>query len=57
MQETQGMQVQPLGRNIPWSQFSSVPQLCLTFCDPMNCNTPGFPVPLYLLEFSQTHVH
>ena len=23
----------------------SVAQLCLTLCDPMNCGTPGFPVP------------
>ena len=25
-------------------QFSSVIQLCLTICDPMDCSTPGFPV-------------
>ena len=25
-------------------QFSSVVQLCPTLCDPMDCNTPGFPV-------------
>ena len=25
-------------------QFSSVTQLCPTFCDPMDCNMPGFPV-------------
>ena len=25
-------------------QFSSVAQLCLTLCDPMNCSTPGLPV-------------
>ena len=24
-------------------QFSSVAQLCLTLCDPMDCSTPGFP--------------
>jgi len=24
-------------------------------CDPMDCNTPGFPVLQYLLEFAQTH--
>ena len=35
----------------------SVAQSCLTLCDPMDCNTPGFPVLLYLLEFAQTHVH
>ena len=26
-------------------------------CDPVNCNTPGFPVLHHLLEFAQTHVH
>ena len=25
-------------------QFSSVSQLCLTLCDPMDCSTPAFPV-------------
>ena len=25
-------------------KFSSVAQSCLTLCDPMDCNTPGFPV-------------
>ena len=25
-------------------QFSSVTQSCLTFCNPMDCSTPGFPV-------------
>ena len=25
-------------------QFSSVAQLCLTLCDPMNRSTPGLPV-------------
>ena len=25
-------------------RFSSVAQLCLTLCDPMDCSTPGFPV-------------
>ena len=38
-------------------QFSSVPQSCLTLCDPMNRSTPGFPVHHQLLEFTQTHVH
>ena len=28
-------------------QFSSVPQSCPTFCDPMDCSTPGFPVHHY----------
>ena len=26
-------------------QFSSFAQLCPTLCDPMNCSTPGLPVP------------
>ena len=38
-------------------QFSSVAQSCPTFCDPMNCSTPGLPVHLQLPEFTQTHVH
>ena len=38
-------------------QFSSVAQLCLTLCDPMNRNMPGFPVHHQLLEFTQTHIH
>ena len=38
-------------------QFSSVAQLCLTVCDPMDCRTPGLRVHHQLLEFTQTHVH
>ena len=38
-------------------QFSSVAQLCPTFCDPMNRSTPGLPVHHQLPEFTQTHVH
>ena len=38
-------------------QFSSVAQLCLTLCDPMNCRIPGLPVHHQLLEFTQTHAH
>ena len=37
--------------------FSSVSQLCLTLCDPMNRSTPGLPVHHQLPEFTQTHVH
>ena len=29
----------------------------IRLCDPMDCNTPGFPVLHYLPEFAQTHVH
>ena len=38
-------------------QFSSVIQLCLTLCNPMDCSTPGFPVHHQLLEPAQTPVH
>ena len=38
-------------------QFSSVSQLCLTLCDPMNCSTRGLPVHHQLPEFTQAHVH
>ena len=38
-------------------QFSSVAQLCLTLCDPIDCSTPGFPVHHQFLEIVQTHVH
>ena len=37
--------------------FSSITQLCLTACDPMDCSTPGHPVHHQLPEFPQTHVH
>ena len=35
----------------------SVAQSCPTFCDPMDCLTPGLPVLHYLPEFAQTHIH
>ena len=38
-------------------QFSSVAQLCLILCDPMDCSMPGLPVHHQLPEFTQTHVH
>ncbi|XP_070214701.1 phosphopantothenoylcysteine decarboxylase isoform X2 [Bos mutus] len=34
-----------------------VAQSCLTFCNPMDCSTPGFPVLHHLPELAQTHVH
>ena len=37
--------------------FSSVAQLCLILCDPMDCSMPGFPVYHQLLQLAQTHVH
>ena len=38
-------------------KFSSATQFCLTLCDPMDCNTPGFPVHHQFPELAQTHVH
>ena len=38
-------------------QFSSVAWSCPTFCNPINCSTPGLPVHHQLPEFIQTHVH
>ena len=43
-----------------WSAWVvSVNVLPLThgLCNPMDCNTPGFPVLHYLMEFAQTQVH
>ena len=38
-------------------QFSSVTQSRSTFCNPMDCSTPGFPIHHQLPELAQTHVH
>ena len=38
-------------------QLSSVAQLCLTLCNPMDCSTPGFPVHHQPPEVLQTLVH
>ena len=35
----------------------SVAQSCLPLCNPMDCSTPGLPVPHHLLRFAQVHVH
>ena len=43
--------------NNPFSQFSSVAQLCPTPCNPMDHSMPGLPVHHQLPKFSQTHVH
>ena len=39
------------------NRFSSVAQLCLTFCNPLYCSTQGFSVHHQLTEFTQTRVH
>ena len=36
---------------------SSVAELCLTICDPMDWSTPSFPVHQQLPELAQTHIH
>ena len=38
-------------------QFSSVAQLCLTLCDPMDCSMPGFPVHHPFAKLAQTQFH
>ena len=38
-------------------QFSSVTQLCLTLCNPMDCSKPGFPVHHQPPEFTQIRIH
>ena len=38
-------------------QFSPVAQLCPTFCDPMDCNTPGLPVHHQLPKLTHIYVH
>ena len=50
-------EVTPGDAAVNMDQFSSVAQLCLTLCNPMDCSTPGFPVHHQLLEPIQTHVH
>ena len=49
-----------------WLYLDMGPQRCcccsvtksyLTLCDPVDCSTPGFPVPHCLPELAQTHVH
>ena len=45
-----------MGTQFSSVQFSSVAQLCLTLCDPMDCSTPGFPVRHQFLELAQTCV-
>ena len=37
-------------------QFSSVAQVCLTLCNPMDCSTSGLPVHHQLPKLAQTHV-
>jgi hypothetical protein len=43
--------------SLPVLQFSSVSQSCPIHCDPMDCSTPGLPVPHHLLDLAHIHVH
>ena len=43
--------------NTLFQQHSSVAQLCLILCDPINRSTPGLPVHHQFPEFTQTHIH
>ena len=50
----------PIGRAlsiIPLRSCCSVTQLCLTPCNPVDCSTPGFPVPHYFPEFAQMQIY
>ena len=38
-------------------RYCSVAKLCLSFCDLVDCNTPGSSVAHYLQEFVKIHVH
>ena len=45
------------GVPLPSPYCCSVTQWCPTLCYPMGWSTPGLPVPPYLSEFAQIHVH
>ena len=40
-----------------YQSVSSVAQSCLTFCDPTDFSTPGFPIHHQLPKLTHTHVH
>ena len=44
------MMLYPIPSPFPWLFLLLVSQSCLTLCNPMDCNMPGFPVLHYLLE-------
>ena len=53
--QTPSLFYSPIASPVP--QFSSVPQLCPTLCNPMNRSMPGLPVHHQLPEVTQTHIH
>ena len=53
------LQTESLPSEPPWKPLCcccSVAQSCLTLCDPMDCSTPGLPVPHHLPEFAQVNI-
>ena len=55
--EGEGYRYAQMSWGVSVARFSSVAQLCLTLCDPMDCSMPGLPVHHQLPELAQTHVH
>ena len=43
--------------SLPTVHCCSLTKSCPTLCDSMDCSMPGSPVPHYLLEPAQTHIH
>ena len=48
---------QTLHSSAKYNCYCSIPTLCPTLCDPMNCSMPAFSVLHSFPEFAQTHVH
>jgi len=46
-----------LNKSLLFPPCCSVTQSCPTLCDPMECSTPGLPVPHHLPKLAQVHVH
>ena len=46
-----------LGKNTGEDYCCLVTQSSPATCNPMDCSTPGLPVPHHLLEFAQVHVY
>ena len=40
-----------------WNTVALQSASCVWLCYAMHCSTPGFPVPHYLPEFTQVHIH
>ena len=47
-----------VGGKVNWCrvEFNHI-KSCLTLCNPVDCSTPGLPVPHHLPEFAQVHVY